>query len=157
MKQVAKKTVVNGIKFDSQMEAEFYGLLMLRERIGELKLLRCHPKYILQPKFTKHGVVYQPITYSADFEIRYPDGRIEIIDVKGYETEKFQLKRKIFEYQFPDLSLVLMKKDDQCGWITGDEYSALRKEEKKRERKLSSRAKPTSRNTTHSSIKKPPH
>jgi len=53
------------------------------------------------------------IRYLADFKIVHGDGTIEIEDVKGwggYTTPEFKLKRKLFEFNYPELSLSLLKR-----------------------------------------------
>ena len=45
------KTVIDGIKFDSKAEGEFYLYLRRKEDKGEIKLIGVHPKVILQEKF----------------------------------------------------------------------------------------------------------
>ena len=51
----ARKTVIDGITFDSKREAIRYQELKLLERAGEIKDLELQPKYILQPKYCKNG------------------------------------------------------------------------------------------------------
>lgn len=105
-----KKTVLDNIKFDSQKEAERYSVLKLLLRCGEISDLKLQPEFILQKAFKKNGKNFRAITYSADFQ--YFDkkkNKIIIEDVKGMETEVFKLKRKIFEYKFPDFELTLIK------------------------------------------------
>jgi hypothetical protein len=79
----AKKTVVDGIKFASQKEANYYQKLKLRKRIGEIKDFELQPSFLLQRGFFKNGKRYRAIEYIADFKVIYPDDRIEIIDCKG--------------------------------------------------------------------------
>ncbi len=57
-------------------------------------------------------LVFRGISYIADFRVEYDDGRIEIEDVKGVETEAFKLKRKLFEAAYPDLTLSIVRSDD---------------------------------------------
>ena len=107
------KVEVDGIKFMSPGEAEYYLEIMIRIAKGENIEVFLQPKFELQPKFRKNGVLYRPIGYVADFKIMYGDGRVEIIDVKGwggYTTPDFKLKHKIFERVYPDLSLTLLKR-----------------------------------------------
>ena len=66
------------------------------------------PKFELLPGFKKNGRTFRAITYTADFKVTYADGHVEIIDVKGIKTEVFKLKRKIFEFQYPDLTLKIV-------------------------------------------------
>lgn len=104
-----KKSVVDGITFDSKKEAEYYCSLKLLKRAGIVKEIELQPKFILQEKFKKNGKTHRAITYIADFKVTYADGKVEIVDVKGMETDVFKLKKKMFEYQYPDLSLKVVK------------------------------------------------
>ena len=87
--------------------------LMIRIEKGENIEVFLQPKFELQPKFRKNGVLYRPIAYIADFKIVHGDGRIEIEDVKGwggYTTDIYKIKKKLFEYKYPELSLIALKK-----------------------------------------------
>lgn len=95
-------TDVTGTKFDSKMEAEYYLILKEREKRGEIQAITLQPKYILQDK--------PRITYKADFEIIHPDGDIETIDVKGFQTKDFILKKKMFAAVYEDNKLTLVTK-----------------------------------------------
>ena len=91
----ARKTVVNGIMFDSKKEALRYTQLLLKQRAGEISNLELQPVFVLQDKFTYNNVVYRAINYVADF--RYKSGGfIYVEDVKGFKTPEYLLKRKIF-------------------------------------------------------------
>lgn len=103
------KTEVDGIKFDSQKEADYYCQLKLLKQAGEIRDIGLQQRYELQPGFKKNGKSYQPITYIADFVITNNDGTTEVIDVKGVETQVFKIKQKLFEYMYPDLSLKIVK------------------------------------------------
>lgn len=104
-----QKTVVDGIKFDSKKEAEYYCQLKLLKQAGEIRDIGLQQKYTLQPGFEKNGVKYQPITYIADFVITNNDGTTEVVDIKGVETQVFKIKKKLFEYMYPDLNLKVVK------------------------------------------------
>ena len=104
----ARKTEVDGIKFASQKEANYYCELKIRKRAGEIRDFELQPVFILQPAFEKNGQKYREIKYIADFKVIYTDGRVEIIDTKGYLTKDFLLKRKLFEYRYPALELVIV-------------------------------------------------
>ncbi len=103
------KTTVDGITFDSKKEAEYYCMLKMLKQAGEIKDFGLQQKYELQPAFEKNGIRYRPISYIADFVIVNLDGTTEVIDVKGVETQVFKIKKKMFEYQYPDLSLKVIK------------------------------------------------
>lgn len=88
---------------------ERYKDLLLAVKSKDIMLLSIHPVFELQPKFTKNGKTYRAIKYEADF--KYFDkvkNKWIVEDVKGMKTEKFLLKAKMFEYQFPNLSLDLV-------------------------------------------------
>ena len=36
-------------------------------------------------------------------------GKVIVEDAKGMETKEFKIKRKLFEYKYPDLELKLIK------------------------------------------------
>ena len=104
-----RKTVVDGITFDSKKEADYYCALKLLKQSGEIRDFGLQPKYELQPAFEKNGKKYRPITYVADFVIVNNDGTTEVVDVKGVETQVFKIKKKMFEYQYPELELKIVK------------------------------------------------
>lgn len=104
MKYGNRKTIVDGIKFDSKAEAERYKELRMMEQSGVITDLKCQPKFQLIPTFVKDGKTFRGITYIADFSY-IQDGRTVVEDVKGYKTEVYKLKRKMFEYYYSDLKL----------------------------------------------------
>ena len=106
----AKKTEIDGITFDSKREAERYCELKLMQKAGLINQLELQPKFVLQEGFKKNGKAIRPITYKADF--MYWDNKLKqtiIEDVKGFETKEFKLKRKIFEANYPELSLKIVR------------------------------------------------
>lgn len=90
------KTVIDGIKFDSKAEGEFYLYLRRKEDKGEIKLIGVHPKVILQEKFFLDDKKYTPITYAPDFYVEFFDGRKMYFDVKGIATQVALLKYKMY-------------------------------------------------------------
>jgi hypothetical protein len=131
----AKKTVVDGIKFDSKDESDYYLHLKELKKKGQIKDFELQPKFELLPKFVnKKGKTILPINYKADFLVTYTDGATEVIDVKGFETADFKLKKKLFEYKY-DQSLTLVCKAPKYlapqKWIELDELKEIRKERKK--------------------------
>jgi hypothetical protein len=96
----ARKTVVDGITFDSAKEARRYQQLRLEERAGHISNLA------LQVPFPIHatrpdGERVQVAKYVADFtyDRHYGDGDEEFIveDAKGVQTPEFKLKKKLVE------------------------------------------------------------
>ncbi len=79
----AKKVIYNGIEFASTKECNYYKQLLLLqkaarspERVVNIEL---QPRYDVIINNKKIGF------YKADFKVEYADGRVEIIDVKGYK------------------------------------------------------------------------
>ena len=102
-KYFSKKTIVDGITFHSKDEASRYLELKLLQRAGEISDLVLQPKYELQPKYKKNGKNIREISYIADFSyIDNRSGEFTIEDVKGFKTKDYILKKKIFEYVYPD-------------------------------------------------------
>lgn len=96
-----KKVEYNGIKFDSQKERNYYIKLKLLEEKGKIKDLKLQVKYELQPKFQIGNKIYQKITYKADFSyISIDDNKLHVVDVKGFKTKEYLLKKKILAYKY---------------------------------------------------------
>ena len=99
-----KKTIVDGIKFDSEMESHYYLYLKHLKEIGEVVDFVLQPTYLLQEGFNLNGKRIRAITYKADFKVIYKDGHEEVIDVKGKLTEEFKIKRKMLLYRYRDIN-----------------------------------------------------
>ena len=98
-KYSSTKTNVDGIGFDSKKEAEFYAELKLREKAGEITHLRLQPRYLLQEAFKHEGKQYREMEYVADFEY-IENGETVVVDVKGFRTAVYMIKRKLFLYKY---------------------------------------------------------
>lgn len=110
------KTVADGIKFDSKLEAERYAQLKILERAGVIRELELQPSFELLPSFRKNGKTWRKTVYKADFRyILAKDDRIIIEDVKGSTaviTDVFRLKQKLFEYKNPDYTISIVTSKD---------------------------------------------
>lgn len=95
----AKKTVVDGITFDSRKEADRYLVLKGMEEDGSIEGLRRQVRYELIPAFDVDGKHYRPVSYVADFVYR-EDGREVVEDVKGVRTDAYRLKSKLFARRY---------------------------------------------------------
>lgn len=134
----SKKTVIDGITFDSKTEAEYYEYLKRLEKDKKIYRLRCHPMFILQEAFEQDGKKYKAIKYIADFEYWNEEEQTHVVvDVKGFAMEDAWLKRKLFAYKYPFYKLVWVAKSNkysETGWIDYDELQKLRRKAR-RERK----------------------
>jgi len=130
-KYKSKKVEIDGHVFDSKIEARYYQQLKWLQEHKQILFFRMQPRYLLQEGFEKNRKRYRKIEYIADFEVHHLDGSIEVVDVKGVETEAFKIKRKLFEKKYPHkLSLVTYVKKYE-GWIELDQLKKLRKQAKK--------------------------
>lgn len=100
----SRKTEIDGILFDSAKEANRYCELKLLIRAGEISDLYLQPTFILQEDFDKNERHYRAITYKADFQYRQ-NGKWVIEDTKGFKTEVYKIKKKLFEKVFPDYTI----------------------------------------------------
>lgn len=132
----AKKTFVDDIRFDSQMEADFYLWLKELQKEGQIGKFTLQPKFELQEAFKKRGINFRKIEYRADFLVQMLDGSELVIDVKGFETADFKLKQKMFEKKFPQELRLFTKAPKKFGggFIELTKLKQLRKDEKKRAR-----------------------
>lgn len=92
----ARKVLVDGHTFDSTKEAVRYQELKFLEKAGEIKELELQPKFVLQDDFICGGKGYREICYIADFMYTDKDGQKVVEDVKGYKTDVYALKKKLF-------------------------------------------------------------
>lgn len=100
-KYFSKKVIIDGIKFDSKKEGEYYQKLKTLEKEGKIKNLELQKEYELQPSFKINNKTRRKTTYRADFSyITTEDDKIHVVDVKGFRTEVYRLKKKMFEYKY---------------------------------------------------------
>lgn len=96
------KKTVDGIVFDSTVEAEAWRILKLWEAAGAITELEVQPEFQLEPGFMVDGKKVRAIKYRADF-LFVKDGRKTVVDVKGVRTAAFNIKAKMFKARFPEL------------------------------------------------------
>lgn len=110
-----RKVELDGYTFDSQLEADYYAQLKLRKRANDILFFRLQPKYLLQEAFIKDGVRHRKIEYIADFEVHHKDGSIEVVDTKGFITDVFRIKEKMFHKKYPH-KLTIVTREDIYRW-----------------------------------------
>ena len=130
----SKKVRYKGITFDSPDEYRYY--LKLEQEIinGTVLSVELQPKMALISNFMYQGERRQGITYTPDFLVLYADGNKVYIDVKGMETQQGNLRRKLFEYYYPDKVLLWVsesKKYGVDGWIDTDKLKKIRQKNKR--------------------------
>ena len=97
-----KKIIIDGIKFDSKKEGYYYVYLKELEKTNKISNLQLQVKYELQPKFKYDNKTYRSITYIADF-VYEENGKTIVIDVKGFKTDVYKLKKKLLLYNYPNI------------------------------------------------------
>jgi hypothetical protein len=81
----------DGSWHQSKKQAAYCDTLILLQKAGDVKF------FLQQVPFRLPGGV----KYLLDFLVVYPGGRIEYVDVKGYKTETYKLKKKQVEDLYP--------------------------------------------------------
>lgn len=102
-----KKVEWQGIKFDSIKERDRYLYLKDMERLGQIEDLKLQVKYELIPSYEINGRKVRNVSYIADFTYYKVHNKGDILvkeliveDCKGYRTEVYKLKKKIFEQKY---------------------------------------------------------
>ena len=108
----AKRTMVDGIMFDSKAEAARYVFLKARLDAGEISHLELQPVFklsngtrpvLIKSKGYPNG---RQVKYVADFAYFCPVENKRIIeDCKGFRTKEFILKKAFVEAQFPGVKI----------------------------------------------------
>lgn len=106
----AKKVDIDGIVFASRAEGRYYEHLLDLMHDGIVESFEMQKPYTLLDKFPhpKTGKTIRAIKYVPDFEVIYTDGRVEVVDVKGMQTDVFRMKCKLFMFRY-QIPLVLVK------------------------------------------------
>lgn len=96
-----KKTIYDGITFDSKKEGNYYLKLKTMQDLGMIKDLKLQVKYELQPSFKLNNKTYRKIEYKADFSyVSTKDEQLHVVDVKGFKTKEYLLKKKMMAYKY---------------------------------------------------------
>lgn len=130
----AFKVTINDILFDSIMESKFYVYLLELKAAKEIKKFERQVTFELQPKFKDKytGKTVLPIRYISDFVVTNKDDTVYVVDVKGVETPEFRIKKKLFQYKYPDMQLMCLQwSAKQEEWLDLDEIKKLKKSRKK--------------------------
>ena len=131
----ANKKVINGITFDSQMEAEYYLYLLQEKEKGVVVDIVLQPTLQILPNFKYQSQNRRKMDYNLDFKVTYISGLIEYIDVKGMATTDAKMKRKLVEYMYPDKNIKWIsksKKYSETGWIDYDELQKIRRRNRRK-------------------------
>jgi hypothetical protein len=131
----ARKVTIDGIKFDSMLESNYYLYLKEEKEKGNIKDFELQPKFELQEAFVRDGEKIRKIEYKADFKVIYNDDTSEIVDIKGMMTPVFKLKEKMFLKKFDHKLKLLNYVKKYGGWIEVKELEKIRKENRKKKKR----------------------
>lgn len=94
----ATRVTVDGITFDSKLEASRWCELKLLERAGVIKHLERQKEYVLIDK-SKYG---RKIVYIADFVYEDKDGKFVVEDTKSTATmtDVYKLKKRMIAERY---------------------------------------------------------
>ena len=92
-----RKTVVNGITFDSAKESRRYQELCLLQRAGQIEGLERQVRFELVPRLRDE----RSVSYIADFVFK-EDDKLIIEDCKGVRTKDYIIKRKLLKWRYPE-------------------------------------------------------
>ena len=93
----AIKTQVDGILFDSKLEAFHYDMLKMQLLAGEIETLRLQEEFIIKIE-GKQICIYVADYYYYDKEAQ----KWVVSDAKGVKTDVFKIKWKLMQALFPD-------------------------------------------------------
>lgn len=94
-----------GVRYDSQLEANYAWELDVRVKAGDLLAWE---RQVPLPLLVNDVLI---ATYRIDFVEHLPDGTSVYTEVKGHETDVWKLKWKLFKALYPDLHTQIIRKD----------------------------------------------
>lgn len=91
-----KTTLHNGVQYHSKKEAAYAESLDLLVKAGEIE------SWERQVRISLDVGDYHICNYYVDFLIHHKDGIREFVEIKGFETDVWRLKWKLFEALWGD-------------------------------------------------------
>lgn len=104
----ARKIMVDGIYFDSEVEADYYCYLKFLQMAGEIDGFCRQARFLV----TNGTETERGTEYVVDFVVFMPDRTYKIIDVKGVKTDAFKLKMKDLREKYPKLKVDIVTRKD---------------------------------------------
>lgn len=104
----AQKTVIDGVVYDSKKEGKRAIELEYLQRAGKIKNLERQKRFILQEEYINNeGQKIRPISYLADYYYE-ENGQKIVEDVKSpaTRTQVYMLKKKLFQFKYPDIKFI---------------------------------------------------
>lgn len=95
-----KKVIIDGIKFDSQKEGNYYLKLRMLEKAGKIRDLKLQVPFVVLETFKVDDRTYRKTKYIADFTYFDDKDKLHVIDVKGFRTKEYELKKKLMAWKY---------------------------------------------------------
>ena len=111
----AKKTEIDGILFDSKLEADRYLQLKFLKIAGEISDLKLQPEFqifqgYIDPETGEH---HKSRYYVGDFQyVDKAEHKVIVEDTKGIETADFRLKWDYVRSQYPEYEFRKLTRDE---------------------------------------------
>ena len=124
------------------MELQYYEYLMKLQESGEISRIELQPSMVIIKAYQKYGRTIRKAVYTSDFLVFYPDESHKYIEVKGMSDPAADLRRKLWDSQYPDELIWVTGVDCRNGkytrWV---EYDLLKKERRVRRKEKQKNAK----------------
>ena len=88
------KQTYNGYSYDSRAEADYAAELDLRLQAKDIKDWERQYKVEMRYPMPDGKLI---CTYKVDFRVHNLDGSYELVEIKGFETDTWRLKKKLLE------------------------------------------------------------
>lgn len=117
------------------MECQYYKVLLSLQAKGEITEIILQPHMQIIAAFEKYGKKHRKAQYTPDFLCYYKDGSHKYIEVKGFSKPDADLRRKLFDSQYPDELIWVTGVDCVKGvytrWVFYDDLKKERSERRK--------------------------
>jgi len=140
-KKGIEKRTYNGQIYDSLTELQFLQEY-IEPKMGSGEIIKWERQitFTLQEGFIYKGKKILPINYIADYIIYWNNNTRTIIDVKGMPDSVAKIKRKLFQYKYPNEDYIWMCRSVKYGssdsnWLLYEDLERKRKEDKKKKGK----------------------
>lgn len=101
---VSKRTkCAQGHHHPSKLESDYCDMLHLLKKNGDIKDVECQKTFRLEI----NGVLI--CRHRPDFVVTNKDGKKEVHETKGFETDIWRFKKKLFEALYPELPYIVIK------------------------------------------------
>ena len=97
-------TCQSGHKHDSRLEKRYCDVLLLLKKGKGIK------DYVVQKTYSLDVNGAHICNHRVDFVVTTNSGALEVHETKGFETEVWALKKKIFEACYPDIKYNVIRK-----------------------------------------------